>query len=839
MKIVIDLQGAQTESSFRGIGRYSLSIAQAIARNANKHEILIILNATFHETIEPLRAAFDGLLPQENIKVWYALSPTKERESKNQCRRELSELFREEFIRTLNPDVLLLTSLFEGYVDDAVTTIKKFNPNVKTALILYDLIPYIYPNIYLTSPLQKTYYHTKIEALKDADLLLGISDSSCKEAIKLLDLHSDKVINISAAVSDIFKPASLSQEEASILKSHYKISKKIVMYAPGGFDQRKNFENLITAFSKLPSSIKAEYQLVILSRANDKNRDDLNKLAKKVEVDDLVITGYVNDKELIALYSISDLFVFPSKHEGFGLPLLEAMSCNAPVIGSNTTSIPEVISHKKALFNPYSIDSITNKIKEVLEDETLRAELKRHSILQSQKFSWDKSAKTAIKAIENLLNSSPKIKNTKENSIDLYSKIATIFKTSKTQEDDSTLLRVAHSLELNAPNNSNPNLFIDISILRKQDFGTGIQRVVRAVISELYKNTPKDYNLNLVYLSHEDNYWAYYRASDYEHNFTQALPQQGIYPIEPKSRDIFLGLDLTSDISNAEHFGLFTQWRNRGVKLAFVVYDILPILCPQWWPQGGSLTHTNWLNTITKVSDKLISISNAVSDEVQIWVEEANIKRERPLQYASFNLGADIKNSMPSYGLTKDTTSLLKEMTLRPTFLIVGTIEPRKGHKQTLAAFEKLWAEGVDINLLIVAKEGWMMEDFVLKLKEHNEQNKRLFWLNGISDEYLEQIYTHSSCLIAPSEGEGFGLPLIEAAQHKLPIIARDIPVFKEVASKYAYYFTNDNEPSTLADVILSWLKLYKQDNHPKSDQMPWLTWKQSTQQLLQALELF
>ncbi|MCI4412194.1 MAG: glycosyltransferase, partial [Thiotrichales bacterium] len=105
-------------------------------------------------------------------------------------------------------------------------------------------------------------------------------------------------------------------------------------------------------------------------------------------------------------------------------------------------------------------------------------------------------------------------------------------------------------------------------------------------------------------------------------------------------------------------------------------------------------------------------------------------------------------------------------------------------------------------------------------------------------DEYLEKVYAISTCLIATSEGEGFGLPLIEAAQKKLPIIARDIPVFREVAGEFAYYFKNDNDASVLADTISDWLDLYKNNEHPKSDDMPWLTWKESAEQLLKALNL-
>ena len=117
----------------------------------------------------------------------------------------------------------------------------------------------------------------------------------------------------------------------------------------------------------------------------------------------------------------------------------------------------------------------------------------------------------------------------------------------------------------------------------------------------------------------------------------------------------------------------------------------------------------------------------------------------------------------------------------------------------------------------------------------HKELGQRLFWLEGISDEYLEKIYDACTCLIMASEGEGFGLPLIEAAQHKLPIIARDIPVFSEVAGKHAFYFSG-LQPEALAKAIKEWFELYKEGRHPKSDNMPWLTWKESTKNLVDIL---
>jgi glycosyltransferase involved in cell wall biosynthesis len=211
------------------------------------------------------------------------------------------------------------------------------------------------------------------------------------------------------------------------------------------------------------------------------------------------------------------------------------------------------------------------------------------------------------------------------------------------------------------------------------------------------------------------------------------------------------------------------------------------------------------------------------------------------LKIGWFHIGADIENSVPTQGLPDDASQILARLSARPSFLMVGTVEPRKGYLQAIAAFEQLWNNGVDANLVIVGKEGWKdlpndlrrtIPEIVNRLRHHPELDCRLFWLEGISDEYLEKIYIVSTCLIAASEGEGFGLPLIEAAQHKLPIIARDIPVFREVAGNHAFYFSG-KEPADLADSIRGWLALCRSGKHPRSYGMAWLRWNESAERLL------
>jgi glycosyltransferase involved in cell wall biosynthesis len=210
-------------------------------------------------------------------------------------------------------------------------------------------------------------------------------------------------------------------------------------------------------------------------------------------------------------------------------------------------------------------------------------------------------------------------------------------------------------------------------------------------------------------------------------------------------------------------------------------------------------------------------------------------RRERPFKIGWFHLGADFENSIPSLGIPSDGYDTIGKLASGSSFLVVGTIEPRKGQVQILDAFEQLWAAGVDVTLVLVGKKGWGMKNFADKLLSHSQLGNRLQWIEEISDEYLEKIYVSCSCLIAASEAEGFGLPLIEAAQHKLPIIARDIPVFREVAGDHAFYF-NGREPQVLAEAVRQWLELDSQGKVPRSDNMPRLTWKQSAEQLVKVV---
>lgn len=399
------MQGAQTGSRSRGIGRYTMSFTQAMASNFGHHEIYLALSDLFPHTVEPIRVAFDGLLPQENIRLWCAPGPLNHIQSANHWRRGAAERIREAFLASLDPSVVVISSMFEGLGDDAVTSVGHLSRAVPTAAILYDLIPLIHRRRYLNDPVTAKWYENKLNHLQQADLLLSISNSTRRECIEHLGIDGDRIVNVSTAAGPEFRVLHVDVDRQVAISNRYGLERPFVMYT-GGIDHRKNIEGLIGAYARLPSDLRVAHQLAVICSIQQHDRTRLQMLARQygMSSNELVLTGYVPDDDLICLYNMCKVFVFPSWHEGFGLPALEAMSCGRAVIGANTSSLPEVIGCDEALFDPFSSAAIESKLKQVLTCQRFRETLERHAVKQSKKFSWDRSAQLAMEALEALMS---------------------------------------------------------------------------------------------------------------------------------------------------------------------------------------------------------------------------------------------------------------------------------------------------------------------------------------------------------------------------------------------------------------------------------------------------
>jgi glycosyltransferase involved in cell wall biosynthesis len=846
MRLLIDLQGAQSESRYRGIGRYSLALAQAmIERAGEQHEIWIALNGALPQSMEPIRAALRGLLPTEHIRVFDLPRPVAARDGGNTWRRRAAELIRDDFIATLAPDAVLVTSLFEGFLDDACVSVGALHgAQPFTAVLHYDLIPMLMPQHYLTQSSMRAYYERQVASLMRADLLLAISEHSRQEVITALDIPPGKVCTILSAADPMFAPVTARHGSVQPYAAARGISRPMVLCAPGGFDPRKNIERLIQAYALLPTPVRNAHQLVIASRLADGQRRHLQSVAEAagLRADELVLTGYVGDEDLLDLYRSARLFVFPSLHEGFGLPLLEAMCCGAPVIGANTSSIPEVIGRDDALFDPHSSEAIASLMGALLTDSSRLAELRAHCLERAAMFSWSRTADLAIAAIESAVRPAAPLPvapvSANHPAPGLSQQLCGALAAVDAPSTHADWLQAARAIAFHHPPQGRRQLLVDVTEIARTDARTGIQRVVRALLLQLLQRPPSDHVVVPVRFDGR----GYRAACAFAHAMLEqagmtdvaANWQQPDAAVDLHQDDVYFSLDLSpmTDAMRASHLRMHAL----GLRCCFVVYDILPIRHPHWWPAGGSESHRRWLESIVPIAYRLACISQAVADDVEAWIAELPGRGARGIT-RSFHLGAEIASSNPSRGLAHDAPEVLDTISSAPSFLMVGTLEPRKGHAQVLDAMELLWAQGHVVNLVIVGKQGWLVDRLVQRLRHHLNARQRLFWLEGISDEYLDLVYAKCSCLIAASEGEGFGLPLIEAARHGIPIIARDIPVFREVAGDHALYFSGPSAHDVL-DAIKRWRTLQPLGLAPASSGMPRIDWEESARQLLHALDL-
>lgn len=395
MRLLIDCQGAQGSSANRGIGRYTLHLVEKICEIFSDGEVILLLNGDLQgDQHQFYKLAMRSKIV--NIQIWKSLNPQNE---------ELADISRKTKILSLRPDAVLTTSLFENPLSGPAISLFH-DPGFVQAVVLYDLIPLVYQDVYLPDLDARKNYIRKAKSLSDADCILTISQATLDEAIELLSIDEHKFTNISASAEESLTKNSLSQKQITAIRERLGIPGEFILYT-GGTDFRKNIDGLINAYGKLSVVLQEKYKLVVVCDVSEIDRERIYSQIRKLGIETwkVILTGYIPDVDLQALYKSCSLFVFPSLHEGFGLPVLEAIHAGAPVIASNTSSLPEILDFNDALFDPSDPDSIAAKIELSLLNEKFRTQLLKNSSERSQIFSWEKTAKSALGRIEKAVNS--------------------------------------------------------------------------------------------------------------------------------------------------------------------------------------------------------------------------------------------------------------------------------------------------------------------------------------------------------------------------------------------------------------------------------------------------
>jgi len=1025
MRLIFDLFPCQTDSRLRGIGRYTLSLAKAMASSAGAHEMRLLANGLYPATTSHLRQEFAGLVVPGAFAS-YTHTPLAAHDSGNVQQQQVASALVHAAYQSVGADALLCASPFEGWCEQGIVpqAHEGFPAGLKVAL-LYDFIPWLFPEQHLDpAPHYKQWYERRLATLDQYDLLLAISDATRDDAIRLLGIAPERVVNISGAADPIFRQLD-TDELAAIDLGRFGIDRPFVMYTGNG-DYRKNLAGMVSAYALLPPALRANYQLVV-NQVGDYEQFRKHCHAHDLNDSDVIVTGHISDDELLALYNRCTVFVFPSLYEGFGLPVLEAMACGAPVLASDNSSIPEVVGRSDVLFDATSPTGISARLERALTDSAWRAELRTYSLKRASQFSWAHCADAAWRAIEqavqvrqaramaelqaqtaprkriavvlavpsgpeaehaaatisalgnhveieviaepahgaarptgaslphdwhrfdtvlyigvpetitptfvNRVRAAPGVlllqsgtspmtaparvgpiaaghanyltcdeglqglaamhrqqpnrsgsalplprnllealrglvledgqaladalaasraalalpavtllpqaqANCPQRAQALAMAVQRAIDISWRQASaniaqawrgqvppDDILDHTARHAERNLRLNRGARLLIDVTQMARTDALSGIQRVVRNIARELCLLDEVHLPIELVEL--RDN--VLYRATGVTGAVlgidASACPT-GQIDIQPG--DILLMIDSSWE-QYPGYIPIFEAVRQFGGRVVTVIYDLIPLRMPQYCSAGLVLVFRRWFGLAVAHSDMLLCISRAVRDDVGDYIEEHGLRPVHPIRLDYWQLGADIMPSGSNQHIRPEVARMAADTT-SPLFLVVGTVEPRKGHNGVLDAFDALWAEGSQVRLCLAGKEGWEVEKLMQRIRRHPMLNTRLFFVEHFSDAEINLCYAGAHALIAGSVAEGYGLPIVEAAQHLVPVIATDIPVFREVAGPAAAYFPLGDRNALMA-LVRRFCALDATERRAIAAQVEILTWRDSALQ--------
>jgi len=284
----------------------------------------------------------------------------------------------------------------------------RWSRSSRLVVTLYDLIPLIMREQYSADwGYWATAWIARLGLMRSAHQVLTISERTAEDAIEHLRLPENRVTVIGSGVSGRFSSLVSSREEArAVIRSGLpKVRPRYLLYV-GGVDYRKNLEGALRGYAALPPAMRDAHQFVIVCKLPLHRRISLRAFALDLGIEprNLLLTGFLPDRDLAALYRDCELFIFPSLYEGAGLPILEAMTCGAPVAASRASAMPEFLGDPAATFDPADPVDVARCIREVLASPSLLDALRQSSRRQVSVHTWRRVAERTVEGYERALS---------------------------------------------------------------------------------------------------------------------------------------------------------------------------------------------------------------------------------------------------------------------------------------------------------------------------------------------------------------------------------------------------------------------------------------------------
>jgi glycosyltransferase involved in cell wall biosynthesis len=278
-----------------------------------------------------------------------------------------------------------------------------FLPACPTLITIHDTEPFEHPEFYCHSWLEKALdRYRKFRISRVGTQFITDSEASRKDAVSILKIAPEKIAAVYCGVDHALfqeRPGPKDRE----IRARYIPAAKPYLFFVGAHDYRKNLPALIRAFDLLKKEHQIPHLLVLAGSggADPGFYPPLTGIAK-IAPQDIIFPGYISDQDLPALYRGAEVFVFPSLKEGFGLPVLEAMACGAPVVTSLRSSLPEVVGDAGLLVNPEKESDLADAIWRILSSAELAQSLRAKGLEQAAKFRWENTARQVLEVIERL-----------------------------------------------------------------------------------------------------------------------------------------------------------------------------------------------------------------------------------------------------------------------------------------------------------------------------------------------------------------------------------------------------------------------------------------------------
>jgi glycosyltransferase involved in cell wall biosynthesis len=239
-------------------------------------------------------------------------------------------------------------------------------------------------------------------SMKRAALVLTVSEFSKQSIVDTYHIPPERILVTYNGVSPMFRPlegaSSIPLERLERLRIH-----PPYILGVGNLQPRKNLEGLLRAYADLRKRRSPPHRLVLVGQSSWQGHRVGEEVARLGLADWVTLPGYLSNDDLVSLYNLADVFVYPSIYEGFGLPVIEAMACGTPVITSNVSSLPEVAANAAVFIDPESEAEISAALEQLIDDRGLRIRLREAGLARAKLFSWRRTAEQTIEAYRRCL----------------------------------------------------------------------------------------------------------------------------------------------------------------------------------------------------------------------------------------------------------------------------------------------------------------------------------------------------------------------------------------------------------------------------------------------------